>query len=158
MIEGDRAARLAPLLIGTLSHAPLAYRETRRRWFDWPAPVATEPTRTWGPLATTSIDRSGEAWTVVHDLTWRGHKSVDGSREVVFAPDGRATHARIHVRERRWDGCVFERTGEATLDPVGRPLSERWRTDGRCGLRRWTHVWRLDWSGWRACDDQPVSR
>ncbi|HHO52373.1 MAG TPA: hypothetical protein ENK18_16255 [Deltaproteobacteria bacterium] len=155
MLEGDRATRLAPMLIGTHSDTPLAYLETRHRWFDWPAPVATEPVRTWGQVTTSHIDRDGDRLRFVEDVSWRGHKSVDGALGISLDPQSVATGAWIELRERRRGGCVLHRRGTARLDRVGRPLQETWHSTGRCLSRSWSHTWTFDWDPWTPCRRSP---
>lgn len=155
--SGDPATRLTPLLIGTHSTAPLAYLESPRRWFDWPAPITAEPVRTWGQVTTDHVDHARGITHVVWDVAWRGHKSVDGALSVTLDALGSATTARIELEERRRGGCVLRRRGEASLDHQGRPRREVWHSSGRCLFRGWEHRWAFEWAPWVPCD-QPVRR
>ncbi len=144
--------QLAPMLLGTGSASPLAYPESRRRDFEWPAPVVTIPMRSWGDVGTLSLDELVDgARVVVQSFEWRGYKRAEGARRAEIDPEGQVVSVSIDVTERGPDGCRVHSSGTAALDERGLPTSERWTFEGRCPLRSWTRAWTFTWGPWAPC-------
>ena len=149
-----RRPSFAPLLIGTTSASGLAYWESRRRWFEWPPPVVTEPMRTWGEVQTSYLDRHGDATSLVQSSSFRGYKRVEADRRVTFLDD-RPVAVAMEIREDRPRSCRLIRSGTATLDAAGLPRTEDWTSQWRCPLRRTQQVWAFRFGPWSPCDPAP---
>lgn len=144
---------VAPMLFGTAIHVDLSYPITRRRRMEWPGPVATLPVRTFGEVATVSVDElAAGSKRIVVGFGWDGWKDVAGARSVTFADGMVPVIAAMEVTDRWPNGCKVRSSGTAELGPAHLPVHETWRFDGACALGTdWTAEWTFAFGAWRPC-------
>ena len=149
-------AQFVPLMVGLRSRSALRYWVTSKRWFVWPAPVATEPVRTWGEVFSEHQVPQPDGGTVlVHNLYWDHYKRQSAERRLTRDSNGAVTALALVVQERiprGLLGCRRERRGHAQLGANGLPQRETWTTDQRCGVRAQRQGWRFDFSPWQPCN------